>query len=165
MPMELPTPDTLAATFLTVLAEELTPDQLAEVYRRNSSMPVYTRLGPCASHDFCDANMVMAEAFTRHGVEVDIDDDTQCALWGAAWALAFDEMKRRYVDVVVVLTVRCYRCGFTGTPLSDVKREGMEGHDLFCGSVTCTSCDEVFPVEIEAIRAAQHACLVALGED
>jgi len=37
--MTLPTPDTLATTFLALLSKQLTHDELAEVYRRNSSLP------------------------------------------------------------------------------------------------------------------------------
>lgn len=41
----------------------------------------------CHTHDFCDANMVMAAAFERAtGREIDLQSDADKALWNAAWA-------------------------------------------------------------------------------
>lgn len=48
----------------------------------------------CASHDFCDANMVMLEAFNQLSVKPPTDStagpeqDEAVRLWGAAWDLA-----------------------------------------------------------------------------
>ncbi len=43
----------------------------------------------CASHDFCDANMPMAEAFeSLFGREPDLISDTDFNIWAEAWDLA-----------------------------------------------------------------------------
>ncbi len=77
----------LAAEFAARLRAELTPDQIAEVNRRNAT-PQYQN-GSCASHDFCDANMPMAEAFEAStGKEVDPSSETDARLWNAAWEAA-----------------------------------------------------------------------------
>jgi hypothetical protein len=86
------TVDRVAGEFSRVLHEWLTADELAEALRRNAS-PEYA--GCCATHDFCDANMAMQEAFIAaglpdpglfHGVHdcgLSTDD-----LWDAAWDAA-----------------------------------------------------------------------------
>ena len=87
----------LAEAFRDCLVSELPADKIAEIKRRNAT-PQYS--GPvCASHDFIDANEVMAEAFEKvvgHFplMPSDFDDDDaegqskveeQAALWSAAW--------------------------------------------------------------------------------
>lgn len=48
--------------------------------------------GVCASHDFCDANMPMADAFESiMGRPVDPANDDDAALWSAAWNVAHKE--------------------------------------------------------------------------
>lgn len=42
----------------------------------------------CHSHDYCDANEAMAEAYRRQDVYSDTDDECPPDLWGAAWAIA-----------------------------------------------------------------------------
>jgi hypothetical protein len=67
---------------------------MAEVVRRNSAEPAGS--GVCHSHDFCDANMAMLEAFHNLGlratVEIEpVDGPEWCAsqdLWNAAWDAA-----------------------------------------------------------------------------
>lgn len=76
---------TVAAAFSSILRETLTKDEMQEVIERNRSLINTTS---CASHDFCDANELMAEAFTEVGIEFDIDNDEQRMLWGAAWDIA-----------------------------------------------------------------------------
>ena len=66
----------------------LTVDQMNELLRLNST-PEYYCPGPCASHNYVDANVPMAEAFeTVIGVEMDVQDDSHCKLWNEAWTLA-----------------------------------------------------------------------------
>jgi|SRR5262245_10891625 len=48
-------------TFVSLLKQELSADDWREMLRRNGSAE-YARTGCCASHDFTDANMVMADA-------------------------------------------------------------------------------------------------------
>jgi hypothetical protein len=59
---DLLTPDhRVAAVFTFLLAEGIGP-HMAEVVRRNASQ---TSENVCHSHDFCDANMVMADAMEQ----------------------------------------------------------------------------------------------------
>lgn len=39
----------------------------------------------CASHDFCDANMVMLSCWQQLTGADDVPEDDDCALWNAAW--------------------------------------------------------------------------------
>jgi hypothetical protein len=84
----------IAERFATVLLDWLTPDEIVEMRRRNREDPSYSS-GACASHDFCDANMAMMEAFESvvgHNMvpsdpngEISEED---CRLWGDAWEMA-----------------------------------------------------------------------------
>jgi hypothetical protein len=53
-----------------------------------------TNASICHSHDFCDANMVMAAAFTANGIEPDVDDEAVCTLWRQAWDIAVETMRK-----------------------------------------------------------------------
>lgn len=98
------TPPLLALEFSKILHEWLTPQQMNLVVSRNAK-PENT--GCCASHDFCDANVAMDDAFKRltgvaasdtgHDANGPADDtwntggcmSDQChELWQAAWNLA-----------------------------------------------------------------------------
>jgi hypothetical protein len=99
----------IAERFVANLRESLEPDDFEEMQLRNVDVPD----GICASHDFCDANMPMGDAFESvmgfepltFGAQVvdgekvflseleqtpDVDalNEFQCALWSRAWALA-----------------------------------------------------------------------------
>lgn len=77
----------LARAFAAVLKEWLTDDQMATVNHRNNSGCYSEDI--CASHDFCDANMAMCEAFEQvflRSLEVNSDQDLH--LWTLAWNLA-----------------------------------------------------------------------------
>ncbi len=54
----------LSKEFSRVINEWCTPDQLAEIIRRNASSE-YKEINCCATHDFYDSNMAMDEAFTK----------------------------------------------------------------------------------------------------
>ena len=85
----------LAAKFAELLRGCLGDDKIAEVVRLNRT-PEYTEC--CASHDFCDANEVMGEAFALCGVKTFVDCSpessheeeyaTAMKLWDNAWTLA-----------------------------------------------------------------------------
>lgn len=85
----------IAKEFCAVLRQWLTPEQLAEAVARNAAE---TDPGICHSHDFCDANCAMHEAFVRCGLDPhstgvpDTDHPLQSAecdeLWDEAWTLA-----------------------------------------------------------------------------
>ncbi len=79
-------PEVLAAAFARHLRAQLNPETMEEVNRLNRE-----EYGPnvCASHDFCDANMPMAEAFeSLFGREVELNDDADLNIWAEAWDLA-----------------------------------------------------------------------------
>ena len=97
-PTTLPTAEALAAAFCVVLREWLKPEELAEAVKQNIVHGINGEPGICATHDFCDANVAMEEAFKRQGVDVcdtgtpDTDHalmSKECyALWDEAWTLA-----------------------------------------------------------------------------
>lgn len=80
----------IGETFATMLAACLTPAQWAEMLERNRTVGA----GVCASHDFCDSNMVMDPAFTAvMGREAEASSTDDAALWSAAW----DHAKARHL--------------------------------------------------------------------
>lgn len=89
------TPEAVAKAFCAVVRESLDGYELSEVIARNKT-PEYTETGSCATHDFCDANMLMLQAFTDLlGYEPDSVCDDPCEWkngvqrrWNAAWNLA-----------------------------------------------------------------------------
>ena len=50
----------LADEYSRIIRDWLRPQELAEVLRRNKNLEP----GACATHDFCDANVAMEDAFT-----------------------------------------------------------------------------------------------------
>ena len=76
----------LAVNFCDVLQEWLTEEELAIVVARNANSDCdYV----CHSHDFCDANAAMWEAWSRtFKTEHDLQSDAEIDLWNAAWDLA-----------------------------------------------------------------------------
>ncbi len=78
-----------ACTFAARLLAEIGPLNLQEVIRRNA-LPAYR--GCCASHDFCDANMPMMDAFEgatgRPLLGEDGMADGDCDLLNAGWDMA-----------------------------------------------------------------------------
>lgn len=75
----------LAVAFHKLVREALA-EHLEEIDRRNAAIE---NKNVCATHDFCDANMLMDEAFTeRTGHEVDAEDKDDTLLWSAAWTIA-----------------------------------------------------------------------------
>jgi hypothetical protein len=78
--------DRIAATFTAKLVDELGDTRMETVVQRN-----LTEESPnvCHSHDFCDANVVMADAFSEEtGHDVDFEDGGHIDLWNEAWELA-----------------------------------------------------------------------------
>jgi len=69
--------DRLAAAFSAEVRATLTPEQLATVVKRNKTI----RAGCCATHDFCDSNVCMIDAFQKafgrewHSVEDGDEND------------------------------------------------------------------------------------------
>ena len=81
--------EAIARAFSRHLYEQLPGAQLREVVRRNREDPRYQGTGACASHDFCDANMVMDQAFREVvGHSIDVNDERGVRIWNAAWEVA-----------------------------------------------------------------------------
>lgn len=84
--MKAPDPvvvEKIAAEFARILREWLTDAEWAEMRRANAAE---TDDNVCHSHDYCDANMAMDEAFTNvRGEGADVGSYEDAALWGAAW--------------------------------------------------------------------------------
>lgn len=78
-----PEVDQLSEQFLQELADVIGYDSFREVVTRNAAL---NDPSICASHDFCDANMVMAAAFEKvMKREVDTQSDADLAVWNEAW--------------------------------------------------------------------------------
>jgi hypothetical protein len=82
---KIPIHEAIGNEFAALLANLLTQVELTEVKRRNG---LGTSIG-CASHDFCDANMVMLPAFeVICECEFDLHNDDHVALFNLAWSYA-----------------------------------------------------------------------------
>lgn len=77
---------TLAGAFVALLKRDLEPEEWAAMRVANAG----NGDDACASHDFCDANMMMLEALQAVTGEADAyphsPDDV--SLWNEAWAIA-----------------------------------------------------------------------------
>lgn len=80
--VKAPSVDAVAKEFSRIMREWLTADELAEVDRRNraESNPCI-----CHSHDLCDPNQAMIDAFTAVGVEYDVQNDAHGDCSNRAW--------------------------------------------------------------------------------
>ena len=83
-------PHAIAAEFCAILERDLTPEQMADVRKRNDPDASW-----CPTHDHCDANMLMAEAWaTVTGYDfLDDNGDTdeaqrRAGIWNEAWDAA-----------------------------------------------------------------------------
>lgn len=75
----------LAKQFHALVRRDL-PGHLAEIDRRNALPDME---GCCATHDFCDANEIMADAFKdTFGCEIDLNEDLDLRIWNGAWTIA-----------------------------------------------------------------------------
>lgn len=92
--------ETLATAFERQLRGYLSPATMREVDQRNVAYNVRHGSGVCASHDFCDANMLMAPAFAEVvGREITLPGEAEedptlepqaradVGLWNDAWGL------------------------------------------------------------------------------
>ncbi|MDE2101423.1 MAG: hypothetical protein KGL39_29520 [Patescibacteria group bacterium] len=79
----------VANEFVCELKAALTPDQFAKMRADNATETSHL---VCHSHDYLDANEIMAEAMltTSGGVATLIDDsdETFCTVWNRAWEIA-----------------------------------------------------------------------------
>lgn len=81
--------EAVAREFSKVLRAWLTDEQMGEVVALNAG-PGYRRTSVCASHNYVDANMAMAEAFVTlgHAVPDGPLDEFNYDVWNAAWDMA-----------------------------------------------------------------------------
>jgi hypothetical protein len=78
--------DRIARDFVKLLRESLSRGQWIAMTHRNVAN---IGTGICASHDFCDANMPMADAFERHmGHTPEADSERDASFWNDAWQIA-----------------------------------------------------------------------------
>lgn len=89
--MAYPATKALACAFCSILNQWLTPEQLTEINRLNST-PEYQD-GSCASHNFCDPNQAMIDAcvkvWGREPEFGDIDpEDKDTDAINEAWSIA-----------------------------------------------------------------------------
>lgn len=134
---ELPQVEEIARAFCAVLSEWLTEAQMSEVRRLNTD-PKYA--GCCASHNFCDANEAMDEAFRRCGVEVletgipDTDwplmSQEATDLWNTAWSMA--KLWRFFVHDFVVFIPRERHDLHRGRWITSHKWKRINFQDLDC---------------------------------
>ncbi len=76
----------VAREFATILRGWATDEQWQTMRIANSRYAAAGDHGICASHDFCDANEAMAQAFiTVIGRDADIMSDADNDIWDAAW--------------------------------------------------------------------------------
>ena len=81
---DLPSVVQVCLAFINEINNSLSADQLAEVVRRNKDYEE----GICASHDFCDANQCMLEAWKRLGHPMNFQAENQMGITDQAWTLA-----------------------------------------------------------------------------
>lgn len=80
---------TLAKEFSSILKEWLSKKEMEELIQANKDE---RDSSICHSHDYCDPNQAMADAFKKvTGKEVDMQKDKDSALVDAAWDLAKKE--------------------------------------------------------------------------
>lgn len=80
--------ESLATKFSELLRAELGAAKMKEVVKRNRKSHAK---GSCASHDFCDANMVMYAAGIALGAWTeDIDTEEYSKLWCDAWDISYN---------------------------------------------------------------------------
>lgn len=91
----------LIREFSALLCLDLGRDTVRKIVAKNAEYHKQGKTDVCASHDYCDANMVMLEAvsnlkivtkpdgtFDEDRYMADIADDSACRLWNAAWDMA-----------------------------------------------------------------------------
>ncbi len=77
----------IANVFSSVLHDWLTVKQMLTVIKRNKNYKYDPSV--CASHDFCDANMAMDEAFTKiMKREFNLQSSEDCSTFNHCWELA-----------------------------------------------------------------------------
>jgi len=93
-PPNLPIVDLLARKFLAILKDDIGENRYQQAAELNLTYPK----GVCASHDFCDANMVMNDAWDWVvGTPMNPGDEEDARLWSKAWDLVKNIMVREHL--------------------------------------------------------------------
>jgi len=79
----------IAQKFVEILRRQLTKEQYEEAVKLNA---MEDNSDICHSHDHCDANMVMLEAFESLNLIVGDYDEELAMLWDEAWTEAKEIM-------------------------------------------------------------------------
>lgn len=95
----------VAEGFVKVLRSWLKPSEWREMVRRNKAYRA-EGLSCCASHEFCDSNMAMAEAMEAEGIV----PNAEAMLWNDAWSLAAPVLAGGARDR------KCGNCGAAADP-------------------------------------------------
>jgi hypothetical protein len=91
----------LAKEFSRLLREELSKKEIVELNRRNIDYRLQDFKGICASHEFCDSNMTMDEAFENTFGFSPFESEFGLAdgsldLWNSAWTMAVNHELNEY---------------------------------------------------------------------
>ena len=90
-PAATPSARLLRHAFVGLLFEQLGAETMAQIMVRNARYRANGETHYCASHEFCDANVTMAEAFEMIvGREMNFESEDDLALWNGAWAEALE---------------------------------------------------------------------------
>ncbi len=76
----------LADRFTKHLRKYVGDENMKEIARRNRKKPVLPHV--CHSHDFCDANQAMIDAWKELWPEMEFDIDEHADLINEAWEIA-----------------------------------------------------------------------------
>lgn len=77
----------VAVEFTRIMLSSTAPAVMRIVRERNREF-IAEGLYDCATHDYCDANIVMMHAFLNLDLPDPSEDEALIPLWNAAWDLA-----------------------------------------------------------------------------
>lgn len=105
---EVPLIETVARTFASIIRESLTTAEMELVNSRNA---IEQDKKVCHSHDFCDPNMLMLDAFRICGMTEEPDQFSEADLivWNQAWEVAIENkfwVGAKFLGELPIETVR-----------------------------------------------------------
>jgi hypothetical protein len=131
--------EALAAEFVEQLRAELPPARFAEMQNLNATADD----GVCHSHDYCDSNVLMMEAFEQVvGREIDLQSDDDRALWSAAWRYALTHGLGQDAEVEAAAAEADDTLGAVSVQVGQVVRIKPEWQDLGDENFTFTAISE-----------------------
>ena len=147
----------LAHEFSRILRDWLTEDEIEQVIERNAEVD---DPAVCASHDFCDANMAMYEAFERvMGHPIDTRKKADVAMWDKAWNMAkasdFAVGRKKRMNPTGSSTPRGYRTS-TGFDSYEYLIESSMLPALINGDTSGMDEDEISKLDAFEKRVRKH---------